>query len=143
MSIHEQLKQLERDVDAKFSKWTAWPTVLKEWHFNGEQNGSKFSVNCQTISEAFEAALEWRPLPVVPCPPRQLFQGRFRVVKSGTKWRLLYDNQDVGVQVNTKREAGEAVDKFCQRSIVAYSQWNHTHGWVLVKNEGVDFRYAE
>lgn len=142
-TIHEELKALELQVDAKFSTWTAWPTALKEWHFQGEQEGARFSVTSATISEAFVSAIEWKPLPVVPRCPRQLYQGRFVPKKSGSKWRLEYDGQDCGVLVNTKREAGEAVDKFCQRSNVAVSEWQHLHGWTTSKTEGVDFRYSE
>jgi hypothetical protein len=142
MTIHEQLKTLELQVDAKFLTWTAWPTAMKEWHFQAEQEGAHFSINSTTISEAFIAALEWKPLPVVPRCPRQMYQGRFRLVKNGSKWRLLYDDQDCGVQVNTKREAAECVDKFCQRSTNAVSEWQHLYGWTASKTEGVDFRHA-
>ncbi len=141
MTVHEELKSLEQQIDAKFKQWDVWRTAGKEWHFKGEQEGAHFSVTLPTISEAFCAALEWIPLPSVPRCPRLLSSYLFKPAKSGTKWRLNYDDRDFGIEVKTKREAEEAAERFCQRSATAFAEWQSQYSWTLTKTEGVDFRY--
>jgi len=141
--IHLELKELQDQIEAKFQRWNVWRTAGKEWHFEGVQSGVGFSINCGTVSEAFEAALKWVPLPVVPRAPMVLSPDGFRFVKSGSKWRVLYTSRDCGVSVRTKTEAAEFADRARLRSEEAYDKWRQIHGWTDFKTEGVDFRYSQ
>lgn len=139
---YETVDELAAEVTAKFGQWNMWRTAMGQWHISAKQASQDFEATCDGIGEAMRAALQWRALPLVPREKRRLSEELFEPVRSGVKWRLLYDSMDVGARFDRKSDAMEFARRKVEYSIAESESWELMYGWSRNATEGVDFRYA-
>ena len=142
MRLQNEMGELIQNLDKKFTRWDIYRTADRAWYFTGEEGGEACEIREWSIVDAFELALSFAPLPVVPRPPKTLQRDVFKPTRSGNKWRLLYLGSDCCVSCDTKKAVETAADIMSGHSITEYRNWHVRHGWTLGKKEGVDFRYS-
>jgi hypothetical protein len=95
-----------------------------------------------TIGQAIMAAIDHKPLPVVPRRPSLFSADGAGIYKAGKRgWRVEYRGRDCCVWLETKKMAEQWAKQEEERADKAYEDWMANHGWTLDKQEGVDFRY--
>ena len=140
--LDEGIEELSSELDAKFGQnWHVWRTALGRWCFRGHLDGQVCEPVTHGLASCLWQAARWKPLPVVPREPKVYTQSLFKPYKNGSKWRLLYDRTDCGVQFSTKRETLKYAEKCVHSSEVARMDWMDEYAWTGFKSEGIDFRY--
>ena len=128
-------------LDERYGKdgWSMWRAAIGGWVVKLECDKSTHSKD--TISEAIKAAIDYKPLPVVPRRPIEFLAANAEIYKSGSLWRVWYKQRDCCVGARTKRAAWHWCEMTEYANKKAIEDWMTNHGWTLVKQEGVDFRY--
>jgi hypothetical protein len=120
--------------------WDLWRAAIGGWVVKIESDKSTHSRD--TIGQALQAAIDYKPLPVVPRRPSLFFADGASIYESGRSgWRVEYKDRDRGVLLKTKKLAEQWAKQEEQRSVEAHSSWMTNYGWTVGKQEGVDFRY--
>jgi hypothetical protein len=121
--------------------WSMWRAAIGGWFVKIESDKSTHSK--PTISQAIKAAIDYKPLPVVPRRP-SIFSASGAIVYKvrGGGWGVEYKGRDCYVWLPTKKMAEQWAKQEEERADKAYDDWMANYGWILGKKEGVDFRYA-
>jgi hypothetical protein len=139
---------MQSDVDAMVQTlderygmdgWAMWRAAIGGWVVKIESDKSTHSK--PTISQALQAAIDYKPLPVVPRRPSLFSASGADIYKSASLWRVRYDGRDCCVGARTKRAAWDWCEMTEYANKKAIEDWETNHGWTLGKQEGVDFRY--
>jgi hypothetical protein len=129
-------------LDERYGRhnWNLWSASIGGWVV--KLNKEKTSHYGDTIGEALQAAIDHKPLPVVPRRPSLFFYLDADIYKAGSSgWRIKFDCRDCGACFKTKKAAQQWARQEEERSVSSYNNWVDNHGWTLGKQEGVDFRY--
>jgi hypothetical protein len=119
--------------------WAMWRAAIGGWVVKIESDKSTHSK--PTISQALQAAIDYKPLPVVPRRPSLFSASGADIYKSASLWRVRYDGRDCCVGARTKRAAWDWCEMTEYANKKAIENWEANYGWTLGKQEGVDFRY--
>ena len=120
--------------------WAMWRATIGGWVVKIESDKSTHSK--PTISQALKAAIDYKPLPVVPRRPSLFSADGAGIYKAGKRgWRVEYRGRDCCVWLETKKMAEQWAKQEEERADKAYEDWMANYGWTLGKQEGVDFRY--
>jgi hypothetical protein len=132
---------LASTLDGKYGPdgWSLWLTAIGGWVVKIESDKSTHSK--PTISQALQAAIDYKPLPVVPRRPSLFSASGADIYKSASLWRVRYDGRDCCVGARTKRAAWDWCEMTEYANKKAIENWEANYGWTLDKQEGVDFRY--
>jgi len=132
---------LASTLDGKYGPdgWSLWLTAIGGWVVKLECDKSTHSK--PTISQAIRAAIDHKPLPVVPRRPSLFSASGADIYKSASLWRVRYDGRDCCVGARTKRAAWDWCEMTEYANKKAIENWEANYGWTLGKQEGVDFRY--
>jgi|LakMenE18May11ns_1017448.scaffolds.fasta_scaffold9640622_1 hypothetical protein len=139
---------MQSDVDAMVQTlderygmdgWAMWRAAIGGWVVKIESDKSTHSK--PTISQALQAAIDYKPLPVVPRRPSLFSASGADIYKSASLWRVRYDGRDCCVGARTKRAAWDWCEMTEYANKKAIENWEANYGWTLGKQEGVDFRY--
>lgn len=142
MSITQTIETLIEAMDDKFDRWDMWRTIEKQWHIKACEAEQAYEANTGGLVEAFEAALKWQPLPLVPRPMKRLDRSEFRVFKSGDRWAIEYEGRPAG-SMRLKRDAVQRIEDLVDEAERAAGEWNREYGWTTYATEGVDFVYQD
>lgn len=124
-------------------RWDLYRAGNGDWIVRLRTDGQDSFHNSDTIHGALAAAVEWKPLPIIPPPPKRMHANGFVPVKDGSHWRLTYMGRDQAIRVKTRREAVETAVKLERYSNAAADEWEREHGWSRNATEGVDFVYQD
>jgi hypothetical protein len=129
-------------LDERYGRhnWNLWSASIGGWVV--KLNKEVSSHYGETISEALQAAIDYKPLPVVPRRPIEFLAANAEIYKSASLWRVRYDGRDCCVGARTKRAAWDWCEMAEHANKKATEDWETNHGWTLGKQEGVDFRYG-
>jgi hypothetical protein len=129
-------------LDERYGRhnWNLWSASIGGWVV--KLNKEKTSHYGDTIGEALQAAIDYKPLPVVPRRPSLFSADGAGIYKAGKRgWRVEYRGRDCCVWLETKKMAEQWAKQEEERADKAYEDWMANYGWTLGKQEGVDFRY--
>ena len=121
-------------------RWSLWRAAIGGWVVKLECDKSTHSKD--TISQALQAAIDHKPLPVVPRRPSLFSASGADIYKAGRMaWRVEYMGRDCCVGFKKRQVAEQWAKREENIRQQAYEDWMTNHGWTLDKQEGVDFRY--
>ena len=128
-------------LDERYGRhnWNLWSASIGGWVV--KLNKEKTSHYGDTIGEALQAAIDYKPLPAVPRRPIEFLAANAEIHKSGSLWRVCYNGRDCCFGAKTKRAAWDWCEMTEYANKKAIENWMANHGWTLGKQEGVDFRY--
>jgi hypothetical protein len=139
-AMASDVDEMAATLDERYGKngWDMYRGIFF-WIARIDKDGSTH--HGDTIGQAIMAAIDHKPLPVVPRRPSLFSASGADIYKSASLWRVRYDGRDCCVGARTKRAAWDWCEMTEYANKKAIENWEANYGWTLGKQEGVDFRY--
>jgi hypothetical protein len=131
-------------LDKKYpGKWDIYRSMLSRWIVQiTASDGSKRTVDGETLGDALRAAVEFTPLLLIPREPTVYRAGNYSIKKNGTRWRVYYAG-DLSQEYATKKECQKMIEAVVIRSGVNHQAWVAKYFAIVDKGKpGVDFEWS-